>query len=146
MSVAIALQNPKTQENVAAVLRLALCWSVDFVITVGARRLRAKHALNTMATEKTIPFLHFDSMRSLADAWPDHWVPIGVEMTPDAEDMRGFVHPRSALYLFGPEDGSLSAAPLRPRHNIVIPTKRCLNLAHAVGITLYDRATKMAQP
>lgn len=142
MTVGIVLQSPKTHDNVAAVLRLAICWGADLVAVVGARRWTARHPLNTMRSEHSIPFLHFEDMRALAKSWSDHWTPIGVEITPDAVDLRGFVHPRSALYMFGPEDGSLSPAPIRPRHVVKIPTSRCLNLAHAVGITLYDRSFK----
>ena len=144
MTVAVALQRPKTKENVGAILRLAQCWGVSLVAIVGKQRFPLKHPLNTMSAEREIPVMHFDDMSSLADAWGSHFTPIGVELTPASEDIRGFVHPRSALYLFGPEDGDLNTTPIRCRHTIQIPTRRCLNLAHAVGITLYDRSTKGA--
>src|SRR5262249_41512639 len=34
-------------------------------------------------------------------------VPVCVEITDGAEDLRDFVHPDKALYVFGPEDGDV---------------------------------------
>lgn len=149
MSVAIALQNPKTPENIASILRLAVCWEVDAVLIVGVRaptlRRAHKHPLNTHSGEKHCPVLHFDSWAELAAAWPTHWTPVGVELSPQAEDIRSFKHPRNALYCFGPEDGNLQTKPLALRHTVVIPTKACLNLAHAVGVTLYARSLNRSE-
>jgi tRNA C32,U32 (ribose-2'-O)-methylase TrmJ len=53
------------------------------------------------------------------------------------------VHPENAVYVFGPEDGSIPPVFRRHCHRFVsIPSKHCLNLAAAVYIVLYDRNQK----
>jgi tRNA(Leu) C34 or U34 (ribose-2'-O)-methylase TrmL len=50
---------------------------------------------------------------------------------------------RAALYVFGPEDGSLGRATLAQCHRfLVIPTRHCVNLSAAVYTVLYDRHAK----
>jgi tRNA C32,U32 (ribose-2'-O)-methylase TrmJ len=55
-----------------------------------------------------------------------------------------FEHPENALYLFGPEDGSIPQMYLQYCHRfVVIPTRHCVNLAAAVYTVLYDRQCKL---
>jgi len=52
-------------------------------------------------------------------------------------------HPENAVYVFGPEDGSIPKTYLQHCHRfLVIPTRHCLNLATAVATILHDRAYK----
>jgi tRNA C32,U32 (ribose-2'-O)-methylase TrmJ len=69
--------------------------------------------------------------------------PVAVEVRPDSESLLDFVHPAEALYVFGPEDGSLPKPVRLLCHRfLVIPTHHCLNLAAAVNVVLYDRRLK----
>lgn len=69
--------------------------------------------------------------------------PVAIELTRDSELLTDFVHPENALYVFGPEDGSISSVVLRHCHRFVaIPANHCLNLAAAVNVILYDRRLK----
>ncbi len=71
-------------------------------------------------------------------------VPVAVELRPNAESLPLFVHPERALYIFGPEDGTLGGAYLRRCHRfVVIPTRHCVNLAAAIYLVLYDRSVKL---
>ncbi|WP_338155299.1 TrmH family RNA methyltransferase [Vibrio metschnikovii] len=48
-----------------------------------------------------------------------------------------------AIYLFGPEDGSLPQEVIDKAHHVVyIPTHGCMNLAATVNVVMYDRLTK----
>jgi tRNA G18 (ribose-2'-O)-methylase SpoU len=70
------------------------------------------------------------------------WVPVvAVERhQPAHERMGAFVHPAEAVYVFGPEDGDLSAATLERADWVVeIPTRHSLYLSGAVTCTLYER-------
>ena len=70
-------------------------------------------------------------------------VPVAVELRRNAESLIDFVHPEHALYVFGPEDGSLGRATLAQCHRfLVIPTRHCANLSAAVYTVLYDRHAK----
>jgi tRNA(Leu) C34 or U34 (ribose-2'-O)-methylase TrmL len=72
--------------------------------------------------------------------------PIAVEVRPNAERLPDFEHPLNALYVFGPEDGTLDRGILEACHRfVVIPSTNCLNLAAAVNVVLYDRMAKSGQ-
>jgi tRNA(Leu) C34 or U34 (ribose-2'-O)-methylase TrmL len=72
-------------------------------------------------------------------------VPVCVEVGENAESLDEFVHPERAVYIFGPEDGSVPKGVRTICHRFVrIPTatRTPLNLAAAVNVTLYDRYVK----
>jgi len=79
-------------------------------------------------------------------------VPVCVEITDGAEDLRDFVHPARALYVFGPEDGDVPKGIRHVCHRFVrIPAadpdeRTPYNLAFAVGAVLYDRLYKATRP
>lgn len=74
---------------------------------------------------------------------PSKWVPVCVEVDPGAEQLHHFEHPENAVYMFGPEDGSIPAYYRSKAHRfVVIPSYHCLNLAGAVYTVLYDRVAK----
>jgi len=69
--------------------------------------------------------------------------PVAIELRQNAELLPQFEHPENALYVFGPEDGSIPQTYLRHCHRfVVIPTHYCVNLAAAVYLVLYDRLIK----
>lgn len=69
--------------------------------------------------------------------------PVAVELRPQSESLVDFAHPENALYVFGPEDGSIPKGVLARCHRfVVIPTHHCLNLSAAVNLVLYDRRAK----
>ncbi|MFH7439550.1 TrmH family RNA methyltransferase, partial [Pseudomonas syringae pv. tagetis] len=52
-------------------------------------------------------------------------------------------HPDRALYIFGPEDGSLDQEiPDWCEDVVYIPTEGCMNLAATVNVVLYHRMAK----
>ena len=78
----------------------------------------------------------------LFDQFPN-CTPVAVEVDPTAEILTQFEHPDDALYVFGPEDGSIPSVIRQHCHRFVtIPTRHCTNLSAAVYITLYDRLAK----
>jgi hypothetical protein len=118
----------------------------DFVSDRGRYRIPREERLRDYAHVQVGPVSRY------------HWkvgaeglTPVCVELTPGAQDLTWFEHPEHALYVFGPEDGGLSAGVKVQCHRFVqIPTLEdrtgrslCLNLAAAVNIVLYDRLAKM---
>ena len=76
------------------------------------------------------------------DAFKDA-VPVAVELR-NAESLMDFVHPEHALYVFGPEDGSLGRATLAQCHRfLVIPPGTAPTCRAAVYTILYDRHAKL---
>jgi tRNA C32,U32 (ribose-2'-O)-methylase TrmJ len=68
-----------------------------------------------------------------------------VEFAEGAQPLPGFIHPAHALYIFGPEDGSISQDIINRADDVVyVPTVGCMNLAASVNVLLYDRLSKAA--
>ena len=66
-----------------------------------------------------------------------------VELIEGATALPSFEHPQNALYIFGPEDSSLSQSLVDRAHHVVyVPTVGCMNLAASVNVVLYDRQSK----
>jgi tRNA (guanosine-2'-O-)-methyltransferase len=137
MPFAIGIEGGRTAANLGTLMRSAVEFGASAVFTVGRRYQRDPS--DTVGAAHQIPIMHFEDWQSLKGAWPIDWVPVGVELSPGAESIVNFTHPRRAIYLLGPEDGALS---IPTRVQIVIPTRRCINVAVAGSIVMYDRAMK----
>lgn len=142
---AVALANPKFPHNVGAAVRAASCYGVrqvwftgDRVRLDGAKRRRLPRE-ERMRGYKEVEVRHADRFFAAFD----DAVPVAVELRRNAESLIDFEHPERALYVFGPEDGSLDRAVLAQCHRfLVIPTRHCTNLSAAVYTVLYDRHAK----
>ena len=134
----VALDRPKTRENIGSVLRACHCFRSAGVVVYGARYHPA--CTDTTAAWRHMPLVHVEDLRA---AIPYDCVPVAVEITEGAVSLEGYAHPERAFYVFGPEDGSVRAEVLAWCRDVVrIPTAHCLNLAAAVNVVLYDRVAK----
>lgn len=135
----IGLDRPKTVHNIGSVLRAASCYDAASVMVQGARY--KKSSTDTCSTHRHKP-LHI--VDNLLDFIPYDCVPVAVELGhPDSRSLINYTHPRSAFYIFGPEDGSVSKDIIaKCRDVIYIPTNYCMNLAATVNVVLYDRLAK----
>jgi tRNA(Leu) C34 or U34 (ribose-2'-O)-methylase TrmL len=131
---------------VGAAVRAASCYGVgqvwfsgDRVQLVGEKRFRLPRE-ERMRGYQEVELRHTDQP---FDAFGTGTVPVAVELRRNAEPLISFEHPEQAVYVFGPEDGSLDRAVLGLCHRfVVIPTRHCTNLAAAVYTVLYDRHAK----
>lgn len=136
----IGLFRPKTPENVGAVLRAAHCYRVAQVNIAGARSKALHHSTNTPMAHRHTPTFLVDDVLA--------YVPFGtqvvaVDLIEGAEPLPTFQHPERAIYVFGPEDGTLGHHHLnRAQHVVYVPTRDCMNLAATVNVVLYDRMVK----
>lgn len=146
--LAVALITPKYPHNVGAAVRAASCFGVPQVWFTGDRvqfatgagkRFRLPRE-ERMRGYRAVEICHGDHV---FDAFERGVTPVAVELVPGTESLIEFEHPDRALYVFGPEDGSLPSVTLRHCHRFVsIPMSHCANLASAVYMTLYDRHAK----
>jgi len=146
---AIVLINPKFPHNVGTIQRACSCFGVEQLWWTGDRvRLDPGKGERLPREErmrgyKDVQLVNFD--RPL-DQFPKGTVPVAIEVRPNSERLTDFEHPEEAVYVFGPEDGTLPKHILSLCHRfIVIPTRHCLNLAAAANIVLYDRMVKTGQ-
>ena len=141
--VSIGLINPKSPSNVGAVMRAAGCYQADEVRYTGSRYDRAaRFHTDTRDIRLSIPLR---GMSELLDDLPAHTRVICVELVEGATALPGFTHPDQALYIVGPEDGSLDQALVDRADAVVyVPTVGCMNLAASVNVLLYDRLAKSA--
>ncbi len=139
--VVIGLSDPKSPTNVGAVMRAAGCYGVDQVCYTGTRYDRAaKFTTDTHNASQTIPL---DGVESFDQCVTAEMKVICVELVDGATSLPLFEHPTQALYIFGPEDGTLSQSIIDQADAVVyVPTKGCMNLAASVNVLLYDRLCK----
>ena len=137
----IALSNPKSPSNVGAVMRAAGCFGVEGVFYTGQRyQQAARYATDTKNQVEHIPLQQVDALQH---GCVEGMKLIAVELAEGATPLPEFVHPESACYCFGAEDGSLSQQLIDMADAVVyIPTTSCLNLAATVNVVLYDRMAK----
>ncbi|OED36688.1 23S rRNA methyltransferase [Chromatiales bacterium (ex Bugula neritina AB1)] len=138
----IGLSNPKSPDNVGAVLRAAGCFAADEIFYTGKRYNKAvQFHTDTHAAASDI---YLECVASLIDAVPEKTTIVSVELAVGAQPLVGFEHPERACYLFGPEDGTLDQQVIDVSDEVVfVPTYGCLNLAATVNVVLYDRFAKV---
>lgn len=135
---AIGLDRAKDTVNLGGVLRAAGCYGASLVMLSGGRM--GKYATDTMKTYRHMPCLEVDD---LLNHVPYGAVPVVVELHARAKPLPQFIHPESALYILGPEDGSVKQS-IVDRVSLVVsvPTHGCMNLAATANVLLYDRLSK----
>lgn len=147
LTPAVGLVNPKYAYNVGAILRTASCygirqlwWSGDRVTTDGGSRRDRR----LPREERMREYDDVESHRAeqFLSQFPRTVTPVAIEVG-GSEELLTFEHPEHAIYVFGPEDGSIPPGYLSACHRFVrIPSRHCLNLASAVATVLYDRHAK----
>ncbi|MFL0804927.1 MAG: RNA methyltransferase [Agarilytica sp.] len=144
-SAAIGLCNPKSPSNVGAVMRAAGCYGATAIYYTGKRFSQAaKYHQDTNNVNQTIPLSAVESFTTLVE---QHQSLVCVELVEGAIPLPEFIHPEEALYIFGPEDGSIAPSLVNKADAVVyIPTTGCMNLAATVNVLLYDRMAKQNQP
>lgn len=145
----LGLINPKSPDNVGAILRAAANYDVNKVVYTGHRYPRAieRSARSVDMSRKigrNIPIEQTDSLIDSARA--EGLVPICIEFAENAIALPEFNHPDNAFYIFGPEDGSIEQEIIDQADFVVfVPTIGSMNLSASVNVLLYDRLAKSAR-
>lgn len=157
VSASVLLVDPKYAHNVGGALRACAVFGADSLGWSGRRvPFPAREGLpkrrRLPREERMKDYEHVRLVPNVIDVpWfldgRAGWgrIPVAVEVRDNAEQLCDFVHPADAVYVFGPEDGTLGRGVLGACHRfVVIPTvlRTPLNLAAAVNVVLYDRTVK----
>lgn len=128
-----------------SILRAAGCYQAQSIRYTGERYARAKaFQTDTKNVHLNIDVSHVQEIIcSSSDA---SLTKVAVELVEGATPLPNFNHPKDALYIFGPEDGSIEQEVIDQCDQVVyIPTIGCMNLAATVNVLLYDRLAKTTQ-
>ena len=123
---------------------LGLAISLLLALLTGLRYDRAKEFVtDTKKVHQKIPLIGIDDLKKIL---PLGCIPVAVELVEGARPLPEYTHPDRALYIFGPEDGSLDKEIRDWCEDVVyIPTTGCMNLAATVNVVLYDRMAKIGR-
>lgn len=137
----IGIEQSKFEVNIGTLWRSAYNMGAAFIFTIG-KRYQHQHS-DTTQSWRHIPLLTYRDMKDFKDHIPYSCPVIGIELVENAQPLESFTHPPRAIYLLGPEDGSLSPKAVETCHYLVrINSVHCLNVAVAGSIVMYDRNQK----
>ena len=143
--VSIGLINPKSPDNVGAVLRAAANYRVSNVFYTGTRYPQAiERKGRTVDTRRKVSKdVLLSATDQLIDVVTDNMKIVCVEFAINAIPLPVYQHPTDALYIFGPEDGSIDQGIIDQADAVIyVPTVGCMNLSASVNVLLYDRMAK----
>lgn len=141
----IGIYGSKTPANVGTLWRSAGNMGAAFIFTVGKRY--PKQASDTIKAWKHTPLFEWADFDDLRQHAPRDCELVAVEM----DDGHGYApkmlpefdHPERAIYLLGAEDRGIPQDVIADCARMVaVPSTRCLNVAVAGSIVLYDRNAK----
>lgn len=136
----IGIYHTKTEFNIGTLWRSANIFGASFIFTIGKRYRR--QSSDTLQTKRHIPLYHYETFEQFNESRPFDCQLIGVEQSEASVDISYFNHPQRAIYLLGAEDHGLPEKILEECQAVIhIPTDRCLNVAVAGSIIMYDRQT-----
>ncbi|MGS2720043.1 RNA methyltransferase [Paraglaciecola aestuariivivens] len=143
MPAHLAIINPKSPENMGSILRAAGCYQAQSIRYTGQRYARAKAFYTD--TKNAHLDIQVEQVAQIIDPVKDqHLAKVAVELVEGATPLPLFQHPSHALYIFGPEDGSIEQSVIDQCDSVVyVPTVGCMNLAASVNVLLYDRLAKL---
>lgn len=143
---AVILIDPKHSHNAAGALRACSALGAKQLWITGQRAIEDWLARGRLSREERMK-AYGDVEVFFCDypleAFGSDATPVCVEVLENAEPLATFEHQASPVYVFGPEDGSISKVFRRLCHRfLILPADHCLNLATAVVWVLGDRRVK----
>lgn len=140
---AVVLVDPKYPHNVGGAYRVCAAFGAQQLWYTGHRAESGWEADGRLPREERLrAYRHVELVRGegrFLGQFPGATI-VAVEVHPTAEVLTTFEHPENAVYVFGPEDGSLPRGIRTACHRfVIIPSDTALNLYSAVTATLFHR-------
>lgn len=137
----IGILQYKKDVNIGTLWRSAYNFGASYIFTIG--RKYNIQAADTVKSYRQIPVFNYLDKDDFINHLPYNARLVCVELDDSSIPIGNFVHPRQAVYLLGPENGSIPKSLIdRSYACIKIPSARCLNVAVAGSIVMYDRTVK----
>lgn len=137
----IGIYQGKTVENLGMLWRSAYSFNAAFLFTVAGRYTR--QAADTVDATKHIPLYQYADWDMFVQTIPFGCLLVGVEQTEGSLSLESYSHHDRAVYVLGAEDNGLPANVIESCNLVVhITSMRCLNVAVAGSIIMYDRQAK----
>lgn len=141
----VGMQNTLNGFNIGGAIRALGCFGGSYLAVSGNRyksRVSDFRCMDTELYRKNVPI--FLGSNTLTPFIPYDSEIVVLELGDGSDNIIDFVHPRRAMYVFGPEDGAVDLNEFEGQkvHKVFIPSHMCLNLAASVYVTLYDRISK----
>lgn len=138
----IGIDHCKKVENIGTLWRSAHILGASFIFTIGKRYKR--QSADTLKTWQDIPLYHYETAEDFKKAIPFGCQVIGIELDPSSTPLQTFEHPDRCIYLLGAEDHGFTNDAFNVCHKLVqLPGEKCLNVATAGSIVMYDRIAKI---
>ena len=136
----VVMIDPKFSHNVGATIRACSCFGIESLAWTGSRIELSKYQrLPREERMKGYKSVQFENHQRPFDLF-EKFTPVCVEVYDLSEPLTTFEHPEDAVYVFGPEDGSVPQVIRRLCHRFLhIPAHFCLNLSAAVNVVLAHR-------
>lgn len=140
---AVGLYKPKDPANVGGALRACHIYGAGMMAIEGVRGRALKHFADTTSAYRHMPCFESDDL--LLHRPYDTQIVV-VDLIDGAVPLPDFKHPERAMYVFGPEDGTLGKRHTdAAQHVVYVPGRTCMNLAATVNVILYDRMVKRGE-
>lgn len=137
----IGVYHPKTVTNIGTMWRSAFNFGAAFIFVIG-RRYKFQPS-DTLDTPKHIPLYDYETFEDFRKNRPRDNFLIGVEQSEQSIDLKTFEHPERGIYILGAEDNGLPNEILDRCNKVIsIDSPRCLNVAVAGSIVMFDRHNK----
>ncbi len=132
----ICLYSPKKEANRGCIMRVAYNYEVDFVCLINSQYQRM--AADTPNAKRHIPTFFYPTVENFLISYPRPCELINLECQ-NSRPLETFIHPKNAIYCFGPENGSLPEELLKVGINLKIRSSQCLNQAICCANVIFHR-------
>lgn len=138
----IGIYHFKHDVNIGGLMRSAFAFGASFIFTIGRKYQR--DSSDTVGASQQIPLYHYQDFDEFAANTPVGCRIVGVELDKKSRELGKYCHPAQAAYLLGHESTGLPQKVMDKCHDLVMigGLKRCLNVATAGSVVLFDRMSK----
>jgi len=174
----IVLLEPKNRDNLATTIRSGQNFGVNTIFVIGGfvkdqykgNIHKFSHQMNTQDGVAHVTLIYFDGLSEFLAHLPAQTTLVVVESIKESTDLRDFVHPDNATYMFGREAKGMTKSDLKEiqqyfkclnkdipneyigKHGktaylmfVKIETPQSLNLGVCASVVMYDRHSKIAR-